>query len=229
VIWITAWRRNREENSTAESTALTNLPHRQRLASARLPACDTRPSEPFTGISEGGVMKSTKVHRPQADPATLLQTCNPEALQWEMQDIQLAIARRAFELFQARNREHGHDWEDWFQAESEVLRPVSIAISETADRFSIRVNVFGLSENEIKVSVEPRRISILGRKQIDAAEEAEADSRPEQILRRVDLSSEIETEGVVVELQSGVLKFELPKVAQVEPTTEAKAAGVGSI
>lgn len=32
-----------------------------------------------------------------------------------------AIARRAFELYQHRGGEDGHDWEDWFQAEDETL------------------------------------------------------------------------------------------------------------
>jgi hypothetical protein len=32
-----------------------------------------------------------------------------------------AIARRAFELFCARGGEHGHDVEDWLQAEHEFL------------------------------------------------------------------------------------------------------------
>lgn len=175
-------------------------------------------------------MTSTKAHRPQAErPATLLQICDPEKLQWEMQEIQLAIARRAFELFEARNREHGHDWEDWFQAESELLRPVSIAISETADRFSIRANVFGLSENEIKVSVEPQRISMFGKRSVSAGAQSEEEFRPEQILRLVSLSSEIDADAAVVELQSGVLKLELPKVAKLEAGTKAKATGVGRI
>jgi len=173
-------------------------------------------------------MKSKRGFRPPANPpASLLQPCSPAALQWDMQQIQLAIARRAFELFEARNREHGHDWEDWFQAESELLRPVSIAISETADRFSIRANVFGMSENELKVSVEPKRVSILGKRSADASMPTEgmppADTYPDQILRLVNLSSEIDTAGAVIELQSGVLKFELPKLAK----SEAKAAGVG--
>lgn len=30
------------------------------------------------------------------------------------------IARRAYELYEARGGEPGHDWEDWFQAESEL-------------------------------------------------------------------------------------------------------------
>lgn len=31
-----------------------------------------------------------------------------------------AISARAYELFQARGGEHGHDLEDWLQAEREV-------------------------------------------------------------------------------------------------------------
>ena len=33
-----------------------------------------------------------------------------------------AIALRAFELFLARGGEHGHDLEDWLQAEREVMK-----------------------------------------------------------------------------------------------------------
>ena len=148
-------------------------------------------------------------------PAILLRPCAPEELQWDMQQIQLAITRRAFELFETRNREHGHDWEDWFQAESELLRPVSIAISETPERFSVRANVLGLSERELKVSVEPKRIAIVGRKDwnADAATTGTpADFYPDQIMHLIPLSSEVDPEGTVIELQSGVLKFELPKV-----------------
>jgi hypothetical protein len=35
-----------------------------------------------------------------------------------------AIARRAYELFLARGSEHGHDLQDWLQAERELLDAV---------------------------------------------------------------------------------------------------------
>jgi hypothetical protein len=31
------------------------------------------------------------------------------------------IARRAFEIYEQRVGGHGHDWDDWLQAEREVL------------------------------------------------------------------------------------------------------------
>jgi len=164
-------------------------------------------------------MKSAKVSR-QTPPAALLQPCAPEALQRDIQQIQLAIARRAHELFETRGREHGHDWEDWFQAETELLRPVSIAISESADGISIRANVLGLSKKELKVGVEPKRVVILGRKTIVTQEAPPSDFHPDQILRVIELTDEVDPKGAVVELQTGVLRFELPKVKK----TEAKAA-----
>ncbi len=172
-------------------------------------------------------MKSKRTLQPRVEPvATLMQPCETETVRWDMQQIQLAIARRAYELFETRNREHGHDWEDWFQAEVELLRPVSIALSEAADRFSIRANVLGFEANELKVSIEPRRITILGRKQSSGATAPEAlpaNFYPDLVLRMIDISSEIDPDGAVVELQSGILKFELPKVAK--PTEKAVAAG----
>jgi HSP20 family molecular chaperone IbpA len=169
-------------------------------------------------------MKAKRTFQPKVNRlSTLMQPCDPEAVRWDMQQIQLAIARRAYELFEMRNREHGHDWEDWFQAESELLRPVSIAISESADRISIRANVLGFEANELKVSIEPKRIAILGRKRVSDETAAQAaDFYPDLILRMIDLSSEVDPNGAVVELQSGILKFELPKVAK--PTEKAVAA-----
>ena len=31
-----------------------------------------------------------------------------------------AVARRAYEIYERRGREHGRDWDDWFHAEQEI-------------------------------------------------------------------------------------------------------------
>ena len=35
------------------------------------------------------------------------------------------IARRAYERYEARGRQHGHDMDDWFEAERELRQSVS--------------------------------------------------------------------------------------------------------
>ena len=54
----------------------------------------------------------------QSDPPT--QPLSLRNIEREMQQVHLAIASRAYELFETRGCEHGHDWEDWFRAESEL-------------------------------------------------------------------------------------------------------------
>lgn len=146
-----------------------------------------------------------------------------------MQPVQLAIARRAYELFEKRGGEHGHDWEAWLRAESELLRPVSISMSESDDRISVRANVLGFDGNELKVSVEPQRVMILGKKEMSATESEDGkiestDRVPDQILHVINLAADVIPEGAVLELEAGLLKFELPKATKQKAKKETAAA-----
>ena len=174
-------------------------------------------------------MKSQRASKPKSDPpAVRLSPSNPADLQPKMQKVQLAIARRAHELFEARGGEHGHDLEDWFRAECELLCPVSVSMSESRDKISVRVCGVGFDETELEVSIEPHRITILGNKEIS---EMKAEGRtieqtgsyPHQILEVVHLATEVMPERAVVELQAGVLKFELPAAATNESETAPAA------
>jgi Protein of unknown function (DUF2934) len=44
-------------------------------------------------------------------------------------DAQEQIRRRAFEIYEQRGREDGHDLEDWLQAESEILQQRAKAVA----------------------------------------------------------------------------------------------------
>jgi hypothetical protein len=46
-----------------------------------------------------------------------------------------AIERRAYELYEQRGREDGHDWDDWLQAERELATP-ALAVDQTIDELS---------------------------------------------------------------------------------------------
>jgi HSP20 family molecular chaperone IbpA len=84
----------------------------------------------------------------------------------------------------------------------------------------------GFDENELRVSIEPRRISILGKKEGSATGTVGAkpiDWVPDQILQFIDLATEVMPEDAVVELQAGQLKIELHK-AEHKLETAAPAA-----
>ncbi|MFZ0799387.1 MAG: Hsp20/alpha crystallin family protein [Terriglobales bacterium] len=97
-------------------------------------------------------------------------------------------------------------------------------MSESEDRLSVRANVLGFDANELKVSIEPRRITILGEKQQGATKTGKKISPSPampHILQVIDLATDVTAENTVVEWQRGLLGFELPKAA--EPMTGAAA------
>lgn len=159
-------------------------------------------------------MKSQKASKSKSRrPKTQLTLSSPSDLQPKVQELQLAIARRAHELFEAGGQKHGHDLEDWFRAESELLCPVSIAMAESQGRVNVCAKIAGFQRDEIEASVEPHRITILGkRKQGTAKTEmggTEQHAHPDQVLQVVDLATEVDPERVTVNLQAGELIFEL--------------------
>jgi len=149
-------------------------------------------------------------------PCIRLSPSNAALLETEAAAIEQGIARRAFELFEARGSVHGRDWEDWFRAEAELLRPVPVVLSESENRISVRANVLGFSEGELRVSIEPTRIIIIGKKQVQepaiaGMKNVYIDFSPDQMLRVIELPLPVVTASSWVELEGGVLKIELPK------------------
>lgn len=161
-------------------------------------------------------MKSTGTAKAPVSGVPLSTTTLAE-LEWQVQQLQVAIARRAFELFQARDGEHGHDWEDWFRAESELLKPVSIAISESKTRISIRANVLGFEARELRVSIAPERVIIVGAKHpADWDRPVGAAFGPGQLFRTIELPLEVQPDSAQVRFEDGVLRIELPKAIKAE-------------
>jgi HSP20 family protein len=131
-----------------------------------------------------------------------------------------SIARRAFEIFDNNGRWLGHDLEDWFRAESELLHPVHLEMAESEDNLTVRAEVPGFSTKELEISVEPRKLTILGKH--EAQEESKkgktiySERCAREILRVVDLPAEVDGLKVSAILKDGVLNIELPKAAHAK-------------
>ncbi len=136
----------------------------------------------------------------------------------QLEDTFNTLARRAYEIFEGNGRAFGHELENWFQAERELLHPAPVNITESDESFEVKAEVPGFNEKEIEIGVEPRRIMITGKRETKKEEKkgkaVSAESRSDQILRMVDLPAEIETDKVTATLKNGVLELNLPKVAK---------------
>jgi HSP20 family molecular chaperone IbpA len=134
-----------------------------------------------------------------------------------MEEIQQEVARQAYDLFEQRGREHGHDVEDWAAAESQLLAPISIQEIENADGLEITARVPGFNEHDIEIAVEPRRVFLSGKseKTTEATDEdAPATLRQTAMFfRAIDLPVEVDAAKATAQLTDGTLRLSLPKLA----------------
>jgi len=143
-----------------------------------------------------------------------------EKLIERMAELTKVVARRAYEFFESRGREFGGELEDWFRAESELLRPVPATMKETDDQFRVRAEVPGFKANEIKISVNPRQLMIEG--SIDRSNEEKTGEESEKVIfcerranrfyRSFNLPAEINLTKVAAKLKDGVLEITMPKI-----------------
>ena len=144
-------------------------------------------------------------------------------------EIKDSIERRAYELFECRRFEHGHDREDWLRAESEILLNFPLDITEGKTELTVRADVPGFREKDLRVQAAPRCLCISGRRE-EASEQNEDEAvyshrRSRQLFRLLDLPSEIDPNGVKATVRDGLLEIKLSKVGLGEKErVVAKAA-----
>ena len=136
------------------------------------------------------------------------------------------ISRRAYEIFESNGRKFGHDLEDWFQAESEILPSFDLHIKEKENSLIVEAEVPGFSAKELEVSLEPWRLTISGNKEMKEAQgKTTYRESSEQFLRLIDLPSEIDTRKASATLKNGFLEITVPKVGEaITKRIEVKAA-----
>jgi len=136
----------------------------------------------------------------------------------QLDDTFKALARRAYEIFERNGCNLGRDLDNWFQAEKELLHPVPVNITELDESLDVQAEVPGFSEKEMEISVEPRRLTITGKreskKEAKTGKVVHAECCSDQMLRIVELPAEVEAERTTATLKNGILEIKLPKVSK---------------
>lgn len=148
-----------------------------------------------------------------------------EKLIERMEEAAKAVAKRAYDFFEARGYRFGNELEDWFRAESELLRTVPTTMKEDDAQITIQAEVPGFQAGDIKISAEPHRLIIEGRsEQIQEEKSKEtpekvvfSERRANQFYRLLDLPAEVDATRTEAKLKDGVLEITLPKVAVRQP------------
>jgi HSP20 family molecular chaperone IbpA len=135
------------------------------------------------------------------------------------------VARRAYELYESRGRQDGHDLEDWCRAESELLHSLPVEISETNDQVIVHARVPGLSDEDIEVRIAPHRLVITGKwRTIRDGRNTQVEKSSEGALHEVDLSQTINPDEVTAMVQGGKLEIHMKKARPAKNNPKAMAA-----
>jgi HSP20 family molecular chaperone IbpA len=159
-------------------------------------------------MSESAVLLLTK-------PEPSLQSEASAPLIENVDKLYDKIASRAFEIFEGNGQLFGLDVADWLQAEAEFLHPLHIAVAESPEAVTVRADVPGFKEEDLKIKVEPRRITITGKRETKKESSNKTivycETCADQILRVVDLPAAVDTKKAKTTVKDGVLELDLPK------------------
>ena len=140
-------------------------------------------------------------------------------------EITKDTALRAFDFFRERGGELGREVEDWFRAESEILRPTPVEITESDESIFVKAAVPGFKAEEIEVSVNGDVLIVSGATETNEEKPDENTVMREwssnRFYRQLPLPSEVLADKVTAKLTDGMLELTLPKAAAHEATKVA--------
>jgi HSP20 family protein len=148
-----------------------------------------------------------------------VQIGEPTHLTEHIRELYERIAFRASEIFEDRGRLAGWDQANWYQAEREFLHPLLINISESPEALVLLAEVPGFKSNDLEIHVEPRRVTITGKR--EAAYEAKSHDNvyselfSDQILRAINLPAIVAVDKVTSVLKDGMLELDMPKADSI--------------
>jgi len=141
----------------------------------------------------------------------------PEYVIERIEKLYADIANRAFDMFENDGRIFGRDVEHWLKAETELLHPVHIDVTEQDDALDIRAEVPGFEAKDLEITLEPRRLIVSGKR--ETKEEAAKgkviykETCSNEILRQVSLPFDVDVSKASATLKNGVLELHAPKSA----------------
>jgi HSP20 family protein len=160
---------------------------------------------------------------------TQVKIVEPQTMLERFNNISEQISRRAYEIFEGSGRVLGRHLEDWVKAESEILHPVHLRLTEKDDALTVEAEVPGFSAKDLEVSLEPGRLTISGAKETrEEQKEGKTiyeEQCSEQIMRVIGLPSEVDSARATATLKNGLLEISIPKALKAAATrVEVKAS-----
>jgi HSP20 family molecular chaperone IbpA len=160
------------------------------------------------------------------EPPIAIKTTGLSAEAKQMFDL---IAKRAYEIFEAKGRAKGRELENWLEAEGELFERTPINVKESGDELTVLADVRGFTPRELEVDLEPKRVTIIGKHDNQADRRTETNISPEtratRLLRSLQLPVEVDTRHATARLRRGVLELDVRKAMATKRNSTQGAPG----
>lgn len=132
------------------------------------------------------------------------------------------IRERAFELFERRGCEPGHEVEDWLSAERELFEVPMTIVTETPDEIEIRMAVSGFSAEDLQVTALPETVTVEGNPKLELNDRRADAMASRTLFRHVVLPRPIQPNAVTstIEIKSSQGPVLVIAAKKVKPETK---------
>lgn len=138
------------------------------------------------------------------------------------------VRHRAFEFFDKRGRELGHELEDWIRAEHQIMGWPAAELAEKDGEYKLEMTLPGFTASQVEVTATPTEIAVHA--EIKPEKQAPEDRvlwtefGPNNVYRRFPLPQPIDVDKTSAALDHGLLKV----IAAKAPPAQAKPIAVAS-
>lgn len=132
------------------------------------------------------------------------------------------VRRRAFELFQKRGYQLGHEIDDWLKAEHEVFGWPAAELAEKDGKYEAQMTLPGFEPKEVQVTATPSEIIVHAEtkheKKVEEPNVLWTEFGSNDVYRRFELPALIDVDKTSATLDNGMLHI----IANKAPATQTK-------
>lgn len=133
----------------------------------------------------------------------------------EISDRLEAVRQKAFELFQERGGERGHELEDWIAAEHAVMGWPAAELKDKKTAYEVEVTLPGFTAKEVEVTATPREIIVHAAAYHEKKGEEDkviwSEYGSNDVYRRFELPESVNADRVTAQLENGIPHVMAPK------------------
>ena len=136
------------------------------------------------------------------------------------------VRRRAFELFEKRGYQLGHEVDDWLKAEHDVFGWPAAELAEKDGEYEAQITLPGFEAKDVQVTATPSKIIVHAEtkheKKVEEPNVLWTEFGSNDVYRRFELPALIDVDKTSATLDNGMLHI----IASKAPATQTKPAEV---